>query len=123
MLEVMNCPKCQLPMQMQVLRCAPCGLEIRGDFVLNEFARLSGDDLHLLRIFIFSEGRVRDMEAALGLSYPTIRTRLSELKHKLFGEVDTAVSEEMAILQDLERGKIDFEKAMAEIKKLKGGSK
>jgi hypothetical protein len=56
---------------------------MEGPFHLNEFAALAPEDLHFLRIFVQSEGRIRDMEAALGLSYPTIRTRLTALRAKL----------------------------------------
>jgi hypothetical protein len=49
----------------------------------NEFADLDADDLHLLRIFVVCEGRIRDMEAALGVSYPTVKSRLAALRGRL----------------------------------------
>lgn len=68
-----------------VLGCDGCGIRVEGPFQLNEFATLSADDLHFLRIFVLSEGRVRDMQSSLGLSYPTIRARLTLLKTNLLG--------------------------------------
>lgn len=81
--NTLNCPSCHGPLVPKVLGCDACGIEVRGPFVLNEFATLDADDLRLLRIFVLAEGRVRDMEAPLGLSYPTIRNRLAALRAKL----------------------------------------
>jgi hypothetical protein len=47
---------------------------------MNEFAALGPEHLQFLRIFILNEGRIRDMEAALGVSYPTIKARIKDLK-------------------------------------------
>jgi|SRR5579863_9870939 len=77
------CPSCNDPLRPAVLVCDGCGIRVEGPFQVNEFAALAAEDLHFLRIFVQSEGRIRDMEAALGLSYPTIRTRLTALRTKL----------------------------------------
>jgi hypothetical protein len=66
-----------------VLVCDSCGLKVEGDFVMNEFGALTPDELHFLRVFIYCEGRIRDMEAALGVSYPTVKGHLSSIKEKL----------------------------------------
>jgi hypothetical protein len=62
------------------LRCADCGLEVATRYAGNEFAGLTDEQLHLLRIFVLCEGRIRDMEAALGVSYPTVKARLASLR-------------------------------------------
>jgi hypothetical protein len=75
-----HCPSCNGQLRPKILVCENCDLTVEGPFQFNEFATLAAEDLHFLRIFIQSEGRIRDMEPALGLSYPTIRSRLAELK-------------------------------------------
>jgi len=50
---------------------------------MNEFGSLTPDELHFLRVFIYCEGRIRDMEAALGVSYPTVKGHLATIKQKL----------------------------------------
>lgn len=139
------CPSCQSALQPKVLCCPNCDIKVEGPFQLNEFATLAQDDLHFLRIFVRCEGRIRDMESALGLSYPTIRTRLSALKHKLAGEgaegaegikggqeagtagpggtgSGPAAGDQDAgrILAKLQAGEIAFDDAMKQIKLLKG---
>jgi hypothetical protein len=126
------CPNCQSALQPKVLACPDCDIKVEGPFQLNEFATLAQEDLHFLRIFVRSEGRIRDMESALGLSYPTIRARLSALKNKLAGESEAPVKPESAaepagadvasILEKLQAGAIPFDEAMKQIKRLRAKS-
>lgn len=74
------CPACHGPLSVATLVCTPCGLRIEGQFQDNEFATLGTEHLHFLRIFVHCEGRIRDMEAALGVSYPTIKAKVAALK-------------------------------------------
>jgi len=78
-----RCPSCNGQLFPRVLVCDSCGLRVEGDFVLNEFGALTPDELHFLRVFIYCEGRIRDMEAALGVSYPTVKGQLASIKEKL----------------------------------------
>jgi hypothetical protein len=81
----LKCPSCSSPLRTQVRVCDPCGVRIEGHFEspANEFARLSAEELHLLRIFVHTEGSIREMESALGISYPTVKARLGALREKL----------------------------------------
>jgi hypothetical protein len=78
-----RCPSCNGQLYPRVLVCDACGLKIEGNFIQNEFGSLTPDELHFLRVFIHCEGRIRDMEAALGVSYPTVKTHLASIKQKL----------------------------------------
>lgn len=138
------CPACRSALRPKILVCPSCDIKVEGPFQLNEFATLAQDDLHFLRIFVRCEGRIRDMESSLGLSYPTIRARLSALKKTLSGEETIqakATAEEKAfpagsgnsesgrvkaedmdsgrILEKLQAGEIPFDEAMRLIKNLR----
>ena len=114
------CPCCAQPMHPTVLGCANCQVEIRGPVQQNEFASLSDESLHLLRIFVHCEGRVREMESALGLSYPTIRTRLSDLRAQLglnvSPEVETTPKKTLDLLAS---GELTYEQALKKLKEEK----
>jgi hypothetical protein len=116
------------------LRCDNCNVKLEGPFQAHEFMFLSEEDLQFLRIFIQFEGRVRDMEAPLGLSYPTIRNRITEFKERLFNASTVFFDEAqkkktideknpLEVLSDLEDGEISFEDALKAIKKNKKGNK
>jgi hypothetical protein len=118
-----RCPSCHGALVPVKLRCEACDLTVSGRFVNNEFASLSEEDLHFLRIFVLCEGRIRDMESALGVSYPTIKGRLAQLKASLAAGVAKAdaapaapTSENAAILKELEAGRLSFDEAMSRMK-------
>jgi hypothetical protein len=126
----LSCPSCQGPLAPKVLGCDACGIEVRGPFVLNEFATLDPEDLRLLRIFVLAEGRVRDMEAPLGLSYPTIRNRLAALREKLQPDASAPVRNSVppasstatprdvdTTLDLLKAGEVSFDEALEAIRK------
>ena len=76
------CPACAGEMAVGALACS-CGIRVEGYFATNEFAALGPGDLHLLRVFVMCDGRIRVMEAALGVSYPTVKSRIRALKDTL----------------------------------------
>jgi len=110
------------------LHCDACDISVSGRFAGNEFAALGDDDLHFLRIFVLCEGRIRDMESAMGVSYPTIKARMAALittlvaarqalagtPHALPSPRESSVA---AVLKDLETGHISAQQAMESIKK------
>lgn len=129
------CPACAGRLYPRELACADCGLLVRTRFRKNEFFDLDDDSLHLLRVFIACEGRIRDMERALGVSYPTVKSRLAALREKLGFDEGTTESEptsaaeteptpaaqtpteqRAAILDRLESGEIGFDEAMRLLK-------
>ncbi len=108
------CPACAQPMHPKVLECA-CGVRVEAPISVNEFTLLSPEQLHLLRIFVKCEGRIRDMEAALGISYPTVKTRIKELKDAL-EIVDDAEGPPILdldeVLSGLETGELSADEAL-----------
>ncbi len=86
------------------------------------FAQLTADQLRFIEVFVRNEGKLNRMEDDLGLSYPTIRSRLHEVIRALGyepGKDEPAPAvDRTAVLADLDAGKISFEDAM---KLLEGG--
>ena len=76
------CPACTGRLYPRELACVDCGLRVSTRYADNEFQNLDADSLHLLRVFIACEGRIRDMERALGVSYPTVKSRLAGAAHE-----------------------------------------
>jgi hypothetical protein len=73
------------------LRCGECGTTIEGEFSVGRFGRLTREQLQLLESFLRSRGNLRDMERELGISYPTVRSRVEQLVRALgFGPRDEA---------------------------------
>src|SRR6187402_1259360 len=92
---IATCPVCANELAVTRLHCGSCGTTLEGDFSVGRFGRLSREQLTLLESFLRSRGNLRDMERELGISYPTVRSRVEALVRAL-GFGPRADSEEAA---------------------------
>lgn len=127
---ISTCPVCSGELSITRLHCGSCGTTLEGDFSVGRFGRLNRDQLLLLESFLRSRGNLREMERELGISYPTVRSRVEALVRSLgFGpradaepDDETAVSQvpltRDAILERLARREISAEAAASAIRDL-----
>lgn len=80
---ISTCPVCANELAVTRLHCRSCGTTLEGDFSVGRFGRLNRDQLTLLESFLRSRGNLRDMERELGISYPTVRSRVEALVRAL----------------------------------------
>ena len=73
-----QCPVCSHELTVSRLQCRHCGTAVEGQFALGRFARLKGEQLAFLEVFVKNRGIIKDVEAELGISYPTVRARLDD---------------------------------------------
>lgn len=114
-----QCPLTGGPVIVTRIYCPESGITIEGEFAITQpFAQLSPEQLRFVETFVRSEGKLNRMEDELGISYPTIRTRLHEVIRALGHEPRREETEPIApadrkkILQDLDKGNVSFEEAM-----------
>ncbi len=77
------CPVCSDSLITLRLGCPTCGTEVTGHFDTCRYCRLDATDLAILEVFLRGRGNVRDVQAHLGVSYPTARARLGEVLDRL----------------------------------------
>lgn len=88
---IATCPVCSGELAVTRLRCGTCGTTIEGEFSVGRFGSLGRDQVQVLESFLRSRGNLRDMERELGISYPTVRSRVEALVRALgFGPRDEA---------------------------------
>ena len=80
---ISTCPVCASELAVTRLHCRSCGTTLEGDFTVGRFGRLNRDQLALLESFLRSRGNLREMERELGISYPTVRSRVEALVRAL----------------------------------------
>ena len=86
---ISTCPVCSAELAVTRLHCRSCGTTLEGEFSVGRFGRLTKEQLMLLESFLRSRGNLRDMERELGISYPTVRSRVEALVRALgFGPRD-----------------------------------
>jgi len=86
---IATCPVCAHELAVTRLHCGECGTTIEGEFGVGRFGRLTREQTQVLESFLRSRGNLRDMERELGISYPTVRSRVEALVRALgFGPRD-----------------------------------
>ncbi|MBZ5686180.1 MAG: DUF2089 domain-containing protein [Acidobacteriia bacterium] len=100
------------------VRMADRDIAIEGSFELPQLARLSMDDQIFITAFVRSHGSIKEMERIFGVSYPTIKSRLTRIANSLeFVETNPTPSKS-EILERLQRGEISAEDAIREMEAL-----
>jgi len=109
-----KCPSCSGKIIVTELCCDECKTSIKGNFVLPEFACLSEEDDHLLKVFLSARGNIKEVERCLGISYPTVKSRLETMLAKLgLGQLQSQVKRRrLEIVEKLERGEIPAREAI-----------
>jgi hypothetical protein len=108
-----------LPIIIEKVRLADKDIAIEGRFELPQLARLSLEDQVFITAFVCSHGSIKEMEQVFGVSYPTIKSRLTRIARDL-EFVDTNPQPTRAeILGRLNRGEINPEQAIRELEALK----
>lgn len=119
--QLHDCPVCGSELRVKVLACPSCRTKIEGDFSPPEsrLFSLSREDLEFVEVFVQVRGSIKEMEKALGVSYPTVRGMLDSVIGKLGYAVDRGIAPEKRkeILDRLDQGEIN---AVEAAKLLKG---
>ena len=107
---VSKCPICSAQLKVVRLECDGCGTRLEGSFSLGRFHALSPDQLDFLETFIRARGNFKDIERELGISYPTVRSRLDAMIRALGfpsqAEPDRESERRKEILRELAEGRI-----------------
>lgn len=108
---VSKCPICSTQLKVVRLECDGCGTRLEGSFSLGRFHALSPDQLEFLETFIRARGNFKDIERELGISYPTVRSRLDAMIRALgfpsrANEPDRESERRKEILRELAEGRI-----------------
>lgn len=104
------------------------GIAIRGKFEIPRWAKLTEEQEQFLETFLRCRGMINSVEKELGISYPTVKSRLESLLAALElspvkeegVKKDKSAEKKAKILEQLEKGEISAAQAK---EKLRGGSK
>ena len=101
------------------VRLADKDISIEASFELPQLARLSAEDQVFIIAFVRCHGSIKEMEQIFGVSYPTIKSRLTRLAQTL-EFVDTNPTPSRAEIMDrLKSGEINAQDAIRELETLK----
>jgi hypothetical protein len=106
------------PIVVERVRMTGKNIAVEGSFELPQLARVSLEDQVFITAFVRCHGSIKEMEQIFGVSYPTIKSRLTRIAGALeFVENDPAPSR-TEVLDRLKRGEISAEEAIKELEAL-----
>ena len=125
-----QCPSCGGNLEVTELRCPSCRTVVRGRYAPCPFCQLAPDSLYFLETFVQCRGNIKEMERALGISYPTVRGRLDAVIRELGYEVEVEPEVEVEeaeiaaqrkeILDQLDKGEIAVSEATKRLGDIRG---
>jgi hypothetical protein len=113
-----RCPICYESLTVTRLHCRNCDTSLEGHFTLGRLYQLTPEQLQFVEIFIRCEGKINRVEQEMGMSYPAVRARLTEVIRALGYEVGETEKESLSeedrreILSQVSAGKIKAEEAI-----------
>jgi hypothetical protein len=114
-----RCPICYESLTVSRLHCRNCDTSLEGHFTLGRLYQLTPEQLQFVETFIRCEGKINRVEQEMGMSYPAVRARLTEVIRALGYEVGETVEKETLseetrreILAQVSAGKMKAEEAV-----------
>ena len=116
--QLKQCPVCNSNLEIIEYHCPNCDTSIKGKFGIGELASLNASQQEFVKVFVCCQGSIKEVEKALGISYPTVKNRLGDVVRVLCPErkkVSDTLSAE--VLAEIEKGNISVDEAIEKIKK------
>ncbi len=107
------------PITVERVRVAGKDIVIEGHFELPQLARLSLEDQVFVTAFVRSHGSIKEMEQVFGVSYPTIKARLTRIADGLEFVDTNPKPSRTEVLGRLQRGEISAADAIRELENLR----
>ncbi len=93
---IKKCPKCGENLIITEYSCPSCDTKIQGEFNIAEstdeiqtvFNRLTEEERYFILVFLQAGGVIQNVERVMGISYPTVKSKLTEIQGKLSGEIN-----------------------------------
>ncbi len=118
-----SCPVCDSPTYVERVRCSACGTAVEGRFSSDWVRSLTKEQLAFVKVFVSCRGKIKDVEQALGISYPTVVSRLEEVAEAVAGTraapPEPTSPTRRQVLDDLAAGTIDADEAARRLRKTK----
>ena len=113
-----KCPCCSSSMEIERLRCTSCDVAVEGRIPIPRLARLPAEDREFVELFVRSSGSLKAVAEKMGISYPTIRSRLNRIIQALEQEEDNERTIRHQILDEVEQGVIDVDEAVRRLREM-----
>jgi hypothetical protein len=112
-----TCPACGgRNFTLERIRCLDCGTAVEGSFQTGKLGTLPQEHQDFIEVFVRCRGNIKDVEKVLGISYPTVRSKLDRAVKALGYETEERSDRKAEVLKALEREEITTEEALRALK-------
>ncbi|MGD0769715.1 MAG: DUF2089 family protein [Tepidisphaeraceae bacterium] len=82
-----DCPYCSSPMTVTQMSCQRCRISVQADFPMSRLGRMPVEHQRFIEMFLLSGGNLKEIAEQVGVSYPTIRSRLDKVIETLRADI------------------------------------
>ena len=111
-----DCPYCQSPMTVTQMSCSACSVRIDAEFPMSRLGAMPVEHQRFIEMFVLAGGNLKEIAEQVGVSYPTIRSRLDKVIDALRNEISKTRRVQGNLLDAVEPGKTNAEEAARIIK-------
>lgn len=82
-----ECPYCDGAMAVTRMTCSHCRVSIDAVFPMSRLGTLPVEHQRFIEMFVLAGGNLKEIAEQVGVSYPTIRSRLDKVIESLRSEI------------------------------------
>ena len=82
-----DCPYCGGPMSIARMACPKCHTAVEAPFAMSRLTSLPVEHQRFIEMFVLAGGNLKEIAEHVGVSYPTIRSRLDKVIDALRTEI------------------------------------
>ena len=82
-----DCPYCGAAMAVTRMSCGRCNVAIEAAFPMSRLGGLPVEHQRFIEMFVLAGGNLKEIAEQVGVSYPTVRSRLDKVIESLRGEI------------------------------------
>ena len=111
-----DCPYCSAPMTVTRMGCPSCRVQIEAAFAMSRLSMLPVEHQRFIEMFVLSGGNLKEIAEQVGVSYPTIRSRLDKVIESLRAEISKTKTVKGNVLDAVDQTRGSAEEAARMIK-------
>jgi hypothetical protein len=113
-----DCPYCGSAMAVTRMSCAHCKVAVEAAFPMSRLGTLPVEHQRFIEMFVLSGGNLKEIAEQVGVSYPTIRSRLDKVIESLRSEIGKTRQVKGNVLDAVDQTKSSAEAAAKLIKEI-----
>lgn len=113
-----ECPYCAAAMSVTEMTCQACRVSIQAAFPMSRLAGLPVEHQRFIEMFVLASGNLKEIAEQVGVSYPTVRSRLDKVIETLRGRIAETQHVRGSVLDAVEPGKTNAQEAARLIKRI-----